>query len=64
MPVVVKYGVMDGLDDEQVFHVYPTFGREHQTSEKLNCWCDPRVEFVHGKLGKVVGAVIIHEVEQ
>lgn len=46
------------LEDEEIFHVYPTFGREHVTDKRLGCWCGPRLDFVEG------GALIIHEVEQ
>lgn len=49
---------LDGLTDEQIRHVYPTFGREHVTDQREKCWCQPRVEFVDG------GAIIIHEAEQ
>ena len=49
---------LSDLDDDQIHHVYPTFGREHVTDKRDACWCGPRVEFVEG------GAIIIHEVEQ
>lgn len=53
------------LEDDQIFHVYPTFGREHVKTKMFTaCWCDPRVEFVSGSTGKTIGAVIIHEAEQ
>lgn len=46
------------LEDDQIHHVYPTFGREHVTDKRAECWCVPVVKFVEG------GAIIIHEVEQ
>ena len=46
------------LEDDQIQHVYPNFGREHVTDQRAECWCQPRVELVEG------GAVIIHEAEQ
>ena len=49
---------LDALHDDQIRHVYPTFGRKHITDKREDCWCAPRVEFVEG------GAIIIHEVEQ
>lgn len=49
---------LDGLEDDQIIHTYPTFGREHVTDRREGCWCQPKVEFVEG------GAIIIHEVEQ
>lgn len=51
-------GRLAGLEDSQIFHVYPTFGREHVTNQRDECWCQPCVELVDG------GALIIHEVEQ
>lgn len=44
--------------DENTYHVFPTFGREHITDRGSACWCEPRVEYVKG------GRIIIHEVEQ
>ena len=49
---------LSDLEDDQIHHVYPTFGREHVTDQRAACWCEPKVEFVEG------GAIIIHEVEQ
>ncbi len=49
---------LSALEDEQIRHVYPTFGREHVTDQRDACWCQPKVDFVEG------GAIIIHEVEQ
>lgn len=46
------------LEDDQIRHVYPQFGREHITNQRQDCWCCPVVEFVEG------GAIIIHEAEQ
>ena len=46
------------LADDHIHHVYPTFGREHVSNQRADCWCMPKVEFVEG------GAIIIHEVEQ
>ena len=46
------------LADDQIHHVYPTFGREHVTNQRAACWCNPRIEFVES------GAIIIHEIEQ
>ena len=44
--------------DDNAYHVYPTFGREHITDRGSACWCGPRVEYVNG------GRIIIHEIEQ
>lgn len=50
---------LDELEDDQIHHVYPTFGvREHVTNKRDVCWCQPKIEFVEG------GAIIHHEVEQ
>lgn len=49
---------LENLADDQIHHVYPTFGRKHVTDSRDACWCQPKVEFVEG------GAIIIHEVEQ
>ena len=54
----VQDGMLERLRDDKIHHVYPTFGREHVTNDRAECWCQPRVEFVEG------GAIIIHEVEQ
>lgn len=53
-----RFGGLKDVPDELIFHVYPTFGREHVTDQREQCWCQPRVEF-EGE-----GAVIIHEAEQ
>ena len=53
-----KNGELSSLSDDHIQHVYPTFGREHVTDKRDQCWCQPKVELVEG------GAVIIHEVEQ
>lgn len=54
----LKGSDLDQLEDAQIYHVYPNFGvREHVTN-KRDCWCGPKVEFVEG------GAIIVHEVEQ
>ena len=50
--------MLDQLEDEDIVHVYPTFGREHITNQRESCWCQPLVEFSDG------GAIIIHEAEQ
>lgn len=49
---------LQSLEDDQIHHVYPTFGREHVTDKRADCWCQPKVD-LHGD-----GAVIIHEAEQ
>ena len=49
---------LDGLEDDRIHHVYPTFGRGHVTNKRADCWCHPKVEFVED------GAIITHEVEQ
>lgn len=49
---------LDDLEDDQIQHIYPTFGREHVTNQRADCWCSPRVESIEG------GALIIHEAEQ
>lgn len=54
----VRDMLLEKIDDRQIRHVYPTFGREHITNKRDECWCCPTVEFVEG------GAIIIHEVEQ
>lgn len=46
------------LDNDSIWHVYPTFGREHITNQRDQCWCYPKIEFAYD------GAIIIHEVEQ
>lgn len=46
------------IDEDNIHHVYPTFGREHVTDKRDQCWCQPKVEFIG------CGAVIIHEAEQ
>lgn len=48
---------LEELEDDQVLHISPTFGREHVTDHGA-CWCEPRVEFVEG------GAIIFHKSEQ
>lgn len=41
-----------------VFHVYPQFGREHDTSGDAMCWCYPVVEeYANGN------SVVIHSAE-
>ena len=54
----LEYGNLDALENDRIHHVYPTFGREHVTNNRSECWCHPVVEFVEG------GAIIIHQVEQ
>jgi hypothetical protein len=61
--MTVLHAALDGvnlsaLEDDQIHHVYPTFGRGHVIDQRDGCWCQPKVEFVEG------GAIIIHEVEQ
>lgn len=46
---------IEELTDDQIQHVYPTFGKEHVTDQREKCWCQPRVEFIEE------GAIIIHE---
>lgn len=49
---------LDMVPDDCIWHTFPTFGREHVTDQRDQCWCEPKVDFVEG------GAIIIHEVEQ
>lgn len=49
---------LDSVEDDEIVHVYPQFGREHVTDQRDQCWCQPRVQFEGD------GAIIIHEVEQ
>ena len=49
---------ISAIADDQIYHVYPTFGREHITNQRDRCWCHPKIEFAHE------GAIILHEVEQ
>ena len=44
--------------DDQIIHIYPTFGRQHVTDQRDGCWCHPRVELTDG------GVLVIHEAEQ
>ena len=46
------------IPDDRIYHVYPTFGREHITDKADKCWCCPEDRFVNN------GAMIIHEAEQ
>jgi hypothetical protein len=40
-----------------VTHVYPTFGRDHDTTGEAMCWCAPVIEeYRHG-------VVVIHSAE-
>lgn len=48
--------LLAALPEERIRHVYPTFGVEHVTDKRADCWCGPRVEIIDG------GAIIIHEV--
>ena len=50
--------VLNELTDDQIYHVYPNFGREHVTDKRGECWCQPKAEFVSG------GVIFIHEAEQ
>lgn len=54
----MKNGSLDWIEDEDIIHVCPTFGREHVTDRRDACWCQPNVQFEGD------GAIIIHEVEQ
>lgn len=49
---------LDAMEDDQIVHVYPQFGRAHVIDQRANCWCGPRVELDER------GAVIVHEAEQ
>lgn len=53
-----ELSALEDMDDDMIFHVYPTFGREHVTDKRAECWCDPQIIFEGN------GAIIIHEVEQ
>lgn len=46
------------MPSDRIHHVYPTFGREHVTDQRDQCWCQPSVQFEGD------GAIIIHEAEQ
>jgi hypothetical protein len=58
IPTLERAHRLTDLEDDQIHHVYPTFGREHVTDQRDDCWCQPRVEFEGD------GAIIIHEAEQ
>ena len=49
---------LPSIPDDRIYHNYPTFGREHVTDRRDQCWCQPSVEFIND------GAIIIHKVEQ
>lgn len=49
---------LDDLEDDSIYHVYPTFGRQHITDKRDQCWCTPKVELCEG------GAIIQHKAEQ
>lgn len=46
------------VDSESIHHVYPTFGREHVTDQRDQCWCHPSVEYFDDI------AIVVHGVEQ
>ncbi len=46
----------EGIEDEELVHVYPAYGREH-VYEGLSCWCGP--ERLWGE-----PRVIVHRPEQ
>lgn len=48
-------------DVGQVYHVYPTFGREHLI-ESIRCWCNPIEDKVERYDG-TFGYVIVHNAE-
>ena len=31
------------MGENETWHVYPTYGPEHETDEE-DCWCDPEIE--------------------
>jgi hypothetical protein len=47
---------MDGDDATGEIHVYPTYGREHDT-EGADCWCSPTSEDYRGNGGS---RLVIH----
>lgn len=49
---------LEELEDDQIRHIYPTFGKAHITNQRERCWCQPQVSFVEG------GAIIVHKAEQ
>jgi hypothetical protein len=44
------------MDDDDLIHVYPLFGREHVTSGR-ECWCQPEPDIEQP-------LVLIHHAEQ
>jgi hypothetical protein len=44
-------------DEDEIIHVYPLFGREHDTDHGAACWCQP--EPLPDEL-----RVLVHHVEQ
>lgn len=43
--------------DDDIIHVYPLFGREHDAGHGMNCWCQPERDVDEPN-------VIIHHAEQ
>jgi hypothetical protein len=43
---------VDIFEEREVIHIYPLFGREHDTSG-VECWCHPETD----------GTVTVHNVE-
>lgn len=54
---------LEAIEEGRVYHVYPTFGREHQVTKTLTCWCLPEIEFTTCADGRN-GAILIHRPEQ
>lgn len=52
------------LPPSRIYHVFPTFGREHETKGRGSCWCEPDIEIVEPEDGgEPCGAVIVHNTE-
>ncbi len=52
-----QFTAVDFETDGDVHHVYPLFGREHDTSGEKMCWCYPVIEHHPG------GIVVTHSAE-
>lgn len=55
---------MDAHDraEKNVHHVYPTYGRKHDT-DGGDCWCAPRRESVANDDRAIIGWLVIHREE-
>ena len=61
MSGVLPPWTLDEQRERNVHHVFPLYGREHDT-EGGECWCSPEVEPVVVD-GVRVGSVVIHREE-